>query len=103
MEIGVQAVHSSLKRVKLGFNRVNLRGHVAKRDCHLNHRAPEGVEPLIRAAKLTSHLRNGLRGDVQLLARLDSDPYVAKPAPLERVGRQRNRGDGFGAAAGQLL
>ena len=55
---------------------------------HQSELLTEHVEPLIRAAKLASHLFNGLRGDVQLLARLDSDPYVAKPTPLERVGRQ---------------
>ena len=55
---------------------------------HLSKLLAKHVEPLIRAAKLTSHLSNGLRGDVQLLARLDADPYVAKPTPLERVGRQ---------------
>ena len=49
---------------------------------HLRELLAEGVEPLIRAAKLSSHLRNGLRGDVQLFARFDTNPYVA-----EQIGR----------------
>ena len=55
---------------------------------HLSEVLTEHVEPLIRPTQLISHLFQCVEGNVQLLARFDTNAHIAKPTPLERVGRQ---------------
>ena len=66
----------------------SIRARLPKLGLHLSKLLTKHVDPLIRAAKLISHLFQRGGGDVELFTRFDTNAHITNPTLLKRIGWQ---------------